>query len=321
MNTYLKTATILLSLVLIIGGCSVKKENVEDDVGNKIKDETNDQGPFLTSEIQNIEIKNDSVALHVNLEVGPTNVNHKLYAFQNGIPVEFSLEESQKPSFVQTIKPANEKNQITLYMKTKDFKKGEKINLGFGIVINADYLPEVSNFIMFNDSMIQAYGKDFIADQDYQNQNIDTKVMNNLKWTSTGKKDEKNLMPSYLLDTDKKVFDDMFSGKSYNSGKVIQTKKGKTLHISLTKNGLAPNGTISFYLNHQPLKLVGGYDAAILTYPNDYYGIADFDLIIPDDIEKGNYAFYAIIAQTEEAQGSGGVYAFKISDERLVQIE
>ena len=62
MNTYLKTATILLSLVLIIGGCSVKKENVEDDVGNKIKDETNDQGPFLTSEIQNIEIKNDSVA-------------------------------------------------------------------------------------------------------------------------------------------------------------------------------------------------------------------------------------------------------------------
>ena len=46
MNTYLKTATILLSLVLIIGGCSVKKENVEDDVGNKIKDETNDQGPF-----------------------------------------------------------------------------------------------------------------------------------------------------------------------------------------------------------------------------------------------------------------------------------
>ena len=66
---------------------------------------------------------------------------------------------------------------------------------------------------------------------------------------------------------------------------------------------------------------MGGYDAAILTYPNDDYGIADFDLIIPDDIEKGNYAFYAIIAQTEEAQGSGGVYAFKISDERLVQIE
>ena len=42
-------------------------------------------------------------------------------------------------------------------------------------------------------------------------------------------------MPSYLLDTDKKVFDDMFSGKSYKFWKSNTNEKGKTLHISLTK--------------------------------------------------------------------------------------
>lgn len=301
-------------------GCSVKKEDVKDDLIDKAKEETNNQGPFIVSEIQDMKIKNDNVVLHVKLEIEPINVNHKLYAFQDGAPVEFSLEEGQTPSFAQTIKPTNEKNQIALYMKTKNLKKGEKINLGYGIVINSDYLPEVSNYISFNDTLIQAYGKDFIVDQDNQKQNINMKIMNSLKWISTGQKDEKNLMPFYLLDTDKKVFDDMFQGKSYNDAKVLKAEKGTILHISLSKNGLAPNGTISFYLNHRPLKIKGGYDAATLTYSNDDFGITDFDLEIPDDIEKGNYAFYAIVGQTEEAEGSGGVYAFKISNERMIQI-
>lgn len=313
-----KIIVIVLFIMVVLSGCSVKKDNTDAVVENPKQDSEESHGPFIESEIKDIKILKDSVALSADISMGPTNTKYYFHVYQNGIPIEFSFDKGGDKKITQEITLTKEKNSYTFYMDAESFKKGDTVNFGFGIVLNPDYFPEIMEFTRFDimKSNVSTICHDFKVDKDFIGNQADRKIFDNLEWTDLKVKDDKNIIKSYALDTNEKVLEQMVRNEPINDLMVMHAEKGKSFRIYFVKDGLDTNAIITFYIDHKPIMIKGDYVAGKLDYSNETFGLTSFELEIPQDLKEGNHTFYAVIFTNSDNRNH-----FENTDSRVLEIE
>lgn len=287
----------ILMIMVVLSGCSVKKDNIDKVVENPKEDAEESHGPFIESEIKDIKILKDSVVLSADISMGPINTKYYFHAYQNGVPIEFSFDKDGDKRITQEITLTKEKNSYTFYMNARSFKKGDTVNFGYGVVVNPDYFPEIIEFTRFDimKSNVSAICRDFNVDKDFIGNQSDKKILDNLEWTDMKVTDDKNIISSYALDTNEKILEQVVRNEPVNNLMVMLAKKGKLFKIFFVKDGLDANAIITFYIDHKPVMIKGDYVAGKLDYTNETFGMTSFELEIPQDVKEGNHTFYAMI--------------------------
>lgn len=311
-----KKCFIIICIFLLMNGCSIKKEDENLTLPQDI-DKTNN--PYLMSSFNDINVFEDFVTLHVDLEMGPINTKYYFHAYQNGKPIKFSFDKDGDKKITQELTPTKERNSYTFYMKADSFKKGEKVNFGYGVILNPDYIPDIIEYTRYDitKTNVSAFYHDFNVDKSYNGNKDGINVFNNLKWIDLNVKDDKNLIAPFLLDSDKDVIEKVLHNEPVNDVKVLNAKKENSFKVYIAKEGLDTNGVITFYIDHKPIMIGKGYEAARLDFSSDNYSMTDFDLEIPKDITSGYHTFYAIILK----DGNGDSSNFYSTPQRVLKIE
>lgn len=314
---------ILCCVSILITGCSVKNSEQIPPEQVDLREENDNNESYMEINYKDITVLKDSVALDYDFKISSASIQkeYSLIAFQDGIPIPFALEEDGDYALEQRVKFNQKDNSSRVYLKTKNFEKEESLELGLGFVSNPDYIPELMEFTRYDitTQSVTFLCGNFKSDISMISQISAPNILKKQNWEDTGVTDENNMIESYKVHENKGVLENMIREKTANDVNVIYQKRGENLHVYFMMDEKASKGTLTFYLDHEPLKINDEYDAVDLSYHGKGFGITEFQLTIPDDIEKGSHTFYAAIYNNEgkEKKYNG----FEITNQRVLEIE
>ena len=294
----MKKFIVCFLLAFIVLGC-VNKDKPKELVDNKLEYQEElrgDDGNYRNFELHNLEISNNEISLHYVFDASPSNLTYSIHLLQNGVPIPFTFEKDGKYESTQFKKFSNEKNEGKVYLQPNSFKKGEKINFGMTFHNNPDYIPKIQEFTRYSFDKQFPSGLSYVLDTKKDYESSSSVLLENINWKKTGIKENPNFGEYYYENDSAEVLIGLIEGKAVNDANVMHLKKGKDLTINvLQKSREESSGIISFYVDHQLMKIEGKYDSAKLQYSDEGYGITTLHLEVPDNLKKGNYTFYASI--------------------------
>ena len=311
-----KTMVLLISLIFLIFGCSVKEDDHQNEPPIDIPENAEN---YLQSTLKDIHIDTDYVELNVDMSA-VVGVEYTLFAYQDGLPVLFSLDSAENVALSQRITVEKEEENLKLYMKANSFEKGEQVNFGVGFVSNPNYIPEVIEFTRFDitKQAVSATSMDYQTDKAFHNETT-YQSLNNLKWETIHSDDVVDTIAPYMMDSDQDVLKKIVQKEQVNDLEVIHVKSNDLLQLFVMKKGKdTRKGYISFYIDHQPVKINGGYAAAYLDDQKDTFGMTSLEIELPKDVKPGYHTLYAIVF---ENQSSATLYDFYPTVQRILKVE
>lgn len=299
MKVLAKTMAFILVFTLLVG-CTVNNNEV-NNVENEISEDElrGDDGNYISFDYPNIEISDSYVKLNYEFNVYPIGVEYSLLAFQDGLPVPFSLNKDNDFKYAHRLTFDKEKNSSSIYIKANSFKKGDVVSFGMGFINNPDYIPEINEFTFYEISkqMPSISTVKFTVDSDYESDRKNPKILTEIEWQELESDaiDNANIRV-YNEDWDISELQKIVNEEPHHPSKQFYLKSGDHYNTYLMRNGKTTGfDYVTFFIDHTPIKIKGGYDAAYLDYNVDKYIVANFELIFPDNLEKGNHTFYAVI--------------------------
>lgn len=296
----MKQMIICLSLVFLLFGCS-DKDKQEDPVGKQedVQKEQalrGDDGNYRELNLSELKVENKVVSLQYSFDAYPIGLTYAIHLLQNGEPIPFAFEKDGEYATTQIKTFKKETNKAQVYIHPHSFEKGDNINFGMTFHNNPDYIPELQEFTRYSIEQQFPTGMSYVLTAKTSFDGTESLLLKDIKWEQTGAAENQNLGNLYYENDSAEVLKGLAQGKAVNDVNVMHVEKGKNLSISVMQKSVeGSSGIISFYIDHQLVKIEGKYDSASLQFSEEGYGITTFQLAVPDDIKKGNHTFYASI--------------------------
>lgn len=285
-------------LTFIFLGCAdkdIQKEPIENK--QEYQEElVGDDGNYRNIELSNLDINNKAISLDYVFDAEPKNLTYAIHLLQDGVPIPFTFEKDGEYASTQFKSFAEEKNAGKVYIQPFSIKKGEKINFGMTFHNNPDYMPEIQEFTRYSFEQQFPSGMSYVLTAKASYDGEASLLLKDSKWKQTGVAENQNLGDSYYENDSADILKKLAEGKAVNDVNVMHLEKGKKLSISvMQKSTEGSSGIISFYIDHQLVKIEGKYDSASLHFSEEGYGITTFQLTVPEHLKEGNHTFYASI--------------------------
>ncbi len=289
---------IFASICCLFMGCTVKNNDKEEnkEKSQRIEEVMPENGNSgMETDYGEIIIKDKYVELEYLYDPFPKGEETVVMAFQNGIPVPFAFQPDGEYKTVQR-KTFEERTESSIYIKAESFKKGDRVSFGMGYVMEPDYMPKIQEYTSYIPHQFTATtSKEYTMKQDFVGE-TKKNVLKDVQW-ETYETDTSIGISSYVTENDDmEVLKEIMSGKPTNDVKVIQAKGKESIRIYyMIKASLEEGfqGRVTFFLDHQPLKINGEYDAFIISPPASGYMVAAFDVALPEGLEPGAHTFYS----------------------------
>ena len=296
------------TLTFLLFGCSPQSSSdlnsqdptIEDIISDSSDDEFVPYGTGVG--ISDMHIYDDYVKLDYSFEPFPKGEEWAILTFQNGTPVPFALDGNDDYSICHR-KIFDNDVDSSIYIQAQSFQKGESLNFAMGFIAEPDYIPPIQEYTRYNFHQFTGdYTKSFVAEQNF-NGNINHNILTDIEWELYP-----DLLPSktaFMINEsdDISVLENLMHGEPANDTLQINAT-GKDSFLTYYLMEADPEnafpGTITFYLDHIPLKINKIYDSAYVTPPETGFQMTSFEVMLPDNLEKGQHTFYTWLLGNEE---------------------
>ena len=296
------------TLTFLLFGCAPQPSSTPDSQEPTIEDiisdspDAEDVSYGMGIGVSNMYVYDDYVKLDYSFEPFPKGKEWAILAFQNGTPVPFSFEENGDYSTSHR-KIFDNDVESSIYIQAQSFQKGESLNFAMGFIAEPDYIPPIQEYTRYNlHQFTGSYAKNFVAEQDF-NGTITRNILTDIEWELYP--DLPPSKPAGLINEsdDISVLENLMHGEPANDTLQINAK-GKDSFLTYYLMEADPEnafpGTITFYLDHIPLKINKIYDSAYVTPPETGFQMTSFEVMLPDNLEKGQHTFYTWLLGNEE---------------------
>ena len=295
------------TLTFLLFGCSPQSSSdlnsqdptIEDIISDSSDDEFVPYGTGVG--ISDMHIYDDYVKLDYSFEPFPKGEEWAILTFQNGTPVPFALDGNDDYSICHR-KIFDNDVDSSIYIQAQSFQKGESLNFSMGFIAEPDYIPPIQEYTRYNFHQFTGdYTKSFVAEQNF-NGNINHNILTDIEWELYP-----DLLPSktaFMINEsdDISVLEKLMHGEPANDTLQINAT-GKDSFLTYYLMEADPEnafpGTITFYLDHIPLKINKIYDSAYVTPPETGFQMTSFEVMLPDNLEKGQHTFYTWLLGTD----------------------
>lgn len=310
----MKLTRLLISLLcaLTLVGCATQKPPEQPlgpvDIGEELNREDEN---YNHMGIKSVQLNEDSLQFQYNLSTLPKNREKLFHVRVNGILQPFTFEKNESYSYTQNKTVTEEDNVFTIYVKGSAIQKGEEITLTVSAYDNPDYIPKLIEAVDGNGIVMADYGNGsygytsvdytFTSDKHVKGNNhtfTEFKV-DKSTWTEIGPDYEEKDFREYEEYPDLDILQSIAEDYSTPvfADQPIHVKQGGEFTTNIMMFGYEPtDGTITFYLDHLPIKVNGEFDAITADYKGGKHAYTPVTFQLPEDITPGKHTFYTVIS-------------------------
>ncbi|KXU50930.1 MAG: hypothetical protein UFX20_07150 [Longibaculum muris] len=317
----MKRMIVFALLLSLLVGC--QKPVKEDKPEEKTEELFNTDGYSSTLGIQDIKVIDNLVELTILYERSPIGLDHMIMVTIDDQFVPFSFDKNGDFEYQKKMKIETEQfKDNKFYVQTTGMKKNQTYNFSVIFIDNYNYVAENVDNPDYSDyrksQNIAHTVRRFECSQDVKAL-VSNKKGKKVKW-ETVKNNSSSFQNNYYGYEDKNKLKQVFDGDlQVMKTPAIPLKKGEDLKWSFAiKSEYIKKGAIYFFVDNQFLTVDQDYGFGCLDYKGQEYGLSQFDIQLPNNIEKGKHTFYFLILDCSESK-----YAIVslMSELRLIVVE